>query len=92
MNDRLQKGQRVRLRLAGASGEWVEGVVILASDGNPSSVGLLVEGMVRSHSGSWIGGGLPLVVDYERETVTSLLGDEYEVEVAEERHDGSAVS
>jgi hypothetical protein len=78
---RLSQGQRVRVRLEGSSDEWCNGQVVVASDGNPSSVGLLVEGMVRSSSGGWIGGGLPLVVDYEEETVRSLLGDLYEIEV-----------
>ena len=80
--ERLAAGDLVRIRLAGSSDEWTRGVVAVASDSNPSSVGLMVEGMVRSNTGGWIGGGLPLFVDYEAQTVTSLLGDEYEVEVA----------
>ena len=78
---RLTKGQLVRLRLAGTSDEWARGAVILASGGNPQSVGLMVEGMVRSAGGAWVGGGLPLMVDYDAETVTSLIGDEYELEI-----------
>jgi len=78
---RLRAGEAIRIRLAGSSDEWIEGRDILASEGNPSSVGLMVSGMVRSGGGAWIGGGLPLIVDYEAQRVTSLIDDEYEIEV-----------
>ena len=81
--DRLKRGDYVRVRLAGSSDDWAEGLVILASEANPSSVCLMVSGIVRSGEGAWIGGGLPLTVDYEAQRVTSLLDDEYEIEVAD---------
>jgi hypothetical protein len=80
---RLRRGDLVRIRLAGSSDEWVKGLVWVVSDTNPSSVGLMIEGMVRSSGGGWIGGGLPLLVDYDAGTVKSLIGDEYEIGVAE---------
>ena len=83
MTRRLVKGDHIRIRLADSGDEWVRGRVIIASESNPSSVGLMVEGMVRTLEGGWIGGGLPLFVDYQEETVVSLLGDRYEIEVAE---------
>ena len=81
--NRLVKGQRVRLRLAGTDDDWTRGIVIVASGGNPQSVGLMVEGVLRASDGAWVGGGFPLTIDYERETVKSLINDEYEFEVAD---------
>jgi len=80
---RLEKNQLVKIRLAGSGDGWARGVVIQASGGDPQSVALLIDGLVRSHSGGWIGGGMPLTINYELETATSLIGDQYEMEVVE---------
>lgn len=78
---RLKRGDYVRLRLEGSTGEWTEGFVAMASDSDPSSVLLLFDGVVRAGSGL-IAGGLPLTVDYAAETVYGVpLGDSYEIEV-----------
>ena len=76
----LTKGQTVRVRLAGTSDEWCQATVALAS-GSGKAIGLDLESAVRTRSGGFIAGALPLLVDYEKESVTSLFGDEYEIEV-----------
>lgn len=78
--ERLQAGDWIRLRLAGSSDEWCPAAVVVASGAQPQSVALELTGVVRA-GGGVAGGILPATVDYERETVTSLFGDEYEVEV-----------
>jgi len=75
----MTKGEVVRIRAAGTSDDWCGAVVMLVSP-NGKSVGLMLDAMVRA-PGGFIGGFLPLIVDAERETVTGLLGGEYEVEV-----------
>jgi hypothetical protein len=76
---RLQAGNAVRIRYR-ESDEWVPAMVALASDTNPSSVMLLLNGAVRSAAGI-IANALPLSIDYEAQTVISLFGDPYEIEV-----------
>jgi len=78
---KLAVGNRVRMRLAGSSDEWCYGVVALAGG---SSVAILFNGMVRTIDGGYAGGVLPITVDYEAQTVVTLWGDEYDIEVAEE--------
>ena len=83
--DRLKRGDRIRVRLAGSADEWAHAFVALASDGNPSSVMLwFMNGgeAVRTASGGVIYNALPLSVDYAGETVESLFGDSYEIEVS----------
>lgn len=75
----IKTGDLVRVRPAESAGEWCRAVVELAS-GNGKSVALRLEGAVRA-GGGLVMGILPLTIDYEAETVTSLLGDEYEIEV-----------
>jgi hypothetical protein len=72
----------VRVRLAAADQEWCYATVVLASAGNPSSVLLMVDsgGLVPKSSGGFLN-ALPLSVDYDSETVRSLFGDDYEIEV-----------
>lgn len=81
MTNRLRPGERVRVRLEGSADEWTLAVVALASETQPSSVALVLDGPMRSGSGGAWMGALPLTVDYERETATSLIGDAYEIEV-----------
>lgn len=80
MSDRLKRGDYVRVRLRD-SGDWTPAFVALASDSDPSSVMLMLDGAVRTTSGGMFANALPLSVDYGAETVTSLHGDEYEIEV-----------
>ena len=76
----LKRGDYVRVRLTG-SDDWTPAFVALASDTDPSSVILLFDGAVRA-SHRLLANGLPLRVDYRTETVVSLFGDSYEIEVA----------
>lgn len=78
--DRLERGDYVRVRL-NEGDEWTRAFVALASDADPSSVMLLFDGAVRTSGGGLIVGGLPLTIDYEAQTVSSLHGDDYEIEV-----------
>ena len=81
MSDRLKRGDYVRVR-HNSGDEWTPAFVALASESNPSSVMLLFDGAVRTSEGGLMVGGLPLTIDYAAETVTSLLGDSYEIDVA----------
>lgn len=74
----LQQGDAVRVRRAGSNDEWCPGAVILIS---PLCVSVAVElyGAVRAGDGI-VMGVLPLLIDRERETVTGLTGDAYEIE------------
>jgi hypothetical protein len=76
----LIKGQTVRVRLAGTSDDWCQASVAVAS-GNGISVGLWLDHVVRTSSGGFIGGSLPLFI--ENGSVKSIFGDEYEIEVSE---------
>jgi hypothetical protein len=76
---RLYKGQRVRVRHLDRGGDWCEGVVVVASDTNLSSVGLMLNGAVRAGRGGLSGGALLVTLDYEAGTVVGLTGDEIEV-------------
>jgi hypothetical protein len=79
-DNHLKRGDYVRVRL-NTGDEWTQAFVALASDSNPSSVMLLFDGAVRTPGGGLITGGLPLTIDYKAQTVSSLLGDSYELEV-----------
>lgn len=81
MSDRLKRGDCVRVKLDGDD-EWSRAFVAFASDSDPSSVMLMLDGAVRSSSGGMFVNALPLTVDYGAETITSLHGDSYEIEVA----------
>jgi hypothetical protein len=79
---RLKRGDIVRVRLAGTDDDWTTAEVALASESNPSSVMLeLIDGVVRTPNGGLFIGGLPLTVDYEAETVESLVGDYYDIDI-----------
>lgn len=78
MSKRLKAGDEVRIRNA-RNGDWCLGVVILASN---AAVAFELDGTVWSGNGL-IAGVLPVFIDYERETVTGIFGDEYEIEVKE---------
>jgi hypothetical protein len=80
MTDRLKRGDYVRVRLSDRD-EWTPAFVALASDTDPSSVMLMLDGAVRSSSGGMFVNALPLTIDYAAETVTSLHGDAYDIEV-----------
>ena len=82
MNEQLRRGQYVRVRLAGDQ-DWCRAIVAVASDTVQSSVMLMLDGAVRTSDGGLIANTLPLTIDYEKETVTSLFGGEYEIEVAD---------
>lgn len=87
MIERLKKGEIIRIRPKrdDDGGEWVLGSVALASGTNPSSVALMLEGpLCVGGCGVWLGGGVPLMIDYEAETVKDLIGNEYELQVAGE--------
>jgi hypothetical protein len=88
--DRLKRGDYVRVRLVGwIDGEWTPAFVALASDTDPASVMLLFDGAVRASNGL-IANSLPLTINYQAETVTSLMGDSYEIEVPVELAKGNA--
>jgi hypothetical protein len=76
---RLKRGDFVRVRLEPGD-DWTEAFVGLASDTDPSSVVLLLGDAVRASKGVVIN-MLPLSIDYAAETVVSLFGDSYTVEV-----------
>jgi hypothetical protein len=80
---RLKRGDVVRVKAAGTSDEWCKGWVALASDTNPSSVAVMLHDMVRMGNG-YVGGVLPIMVDYEAETITGLADDLYEMEMADD--------
>lgn len=73
------RGDLVRVRQAGDR-EWTMGTVILASPEGRAIV-VRLAGAVRAGEG-YVMNVLPLMIDYENETVTGLTGHEYEMEVA----------
>lgn len=75
----LVANQLVRIRAAGSQNKWTQAVVQLAS-ANGRSVALQLEDAVRLPDGGIIAGILPLLIDYDKETVTGLMGEEYEME------------
>jgi hypothetical protein len=83
----LRRGDLIRIRLADTEDEWADGFVALASDSNPSSVMLwFINGSacVRTRIGGLLFNGLPLTVDYDKETVEGVVTkDLYEIEVKE---------
>ena len=76
----MDKGDAIRVRKIGTDDEWCAATVILVSP-NGNSVALELCGFVHAAGGGIIGGVLPLLIDYEAETVNGLDGCEYEVEV-----------
>jgi len=80
MTDQLHTGQRVRVR-RDSTDEWAQAAVALASSNGRSVMLLLLDLPVRG-AGGLIAGALPLIVDYEAETVTSIFGDPYQIEVS----------
>ena len=83
---RLTTGQVVRCRNE-QNPEPLIGRVLLASDTDPQSVAVFLEtesqGFRMNGGGIAISNMLPLTVDYEREIVTDLFGNEWEIDVAE---------
>ncbi len=79
---RLKRGDYVRVKLAGDERKLIA-FVGLATDSQPSSAILLFDGALPSSSGGIWCGTLPLIIDYEKETVESLHGDRFEIEVRE---------
>lgn len=75
----LQKGDRIRLRNR-PSDDWTDATVVLASS-NGKSIGIEIHQPLRSGDGLYAGGAVPLIIDYERQTVSGLTGDQYEVEI-----------
>jgi hypothetical protein len=78
----LLRGERVRVRRAGDTGEWCEGIVVIASfaKGPVQVIALELEGFVRAASG-YVAGALPLFIDRRRALVEGLTGDLYDIEV-----------
>lgn len=77
----LRTGDRVRVH-SEATEEWTEAVVVVASE-NGKSVGLRFDGVIKLPGGGLVANGLMLSIDYEKETITDLFGNELEMEVAE---------
>jgi hypothetical protein len=85
---RLAPGQKVRLRREASEDEWHEATVLFASDTNPSEVWLQLQGVEPGIGG----GGVPLSIDYERESVPlqgRLSGHRSSIVVAIEPHDSA---
>jgi hypothetical protein len=85
----LKRGDVVRVRLVGdEDSDWCVGWVALASNTNPASAMIILNGMVRTRTGGVVGGVLPVTVDYTAEKVTAALMDdsEYDVEVNEQQY------
>jgi hypothetical protein len=82
VTDRLERGQFVRVR-RDPGDEWVTAMVGIASKSDPQSAGLLFDGPIKAQDG-YILGFLPLTIDYTAETVMSLYGEAYEIEVLTE--------
>ena len=74
----LIQGEVVRVRKCGYS-EWTRGVVELVSP-NGKSVALAIEQFIPARDG-FVGGVLPLLIDYENERIEGLDDTEYEIEV-----------
>lgn len=85
MTRTLSKGSRIRVRRAGGSDEWSLAIIELISPNGKSVAARLLDGGVRTGDGGLIIGMLPLMIDYERETITGLMGEEYDLE-----YDGTA--
>lgn len=76
----LRRGDVCRVR-KNHQDEWTQAVVALASDTDPSSVMLTFDGAVRDGRGGFVAKCLPLTIDYKAQSVISLFGDTYEIEV-----------
>jgi hypothetical protein len=83
----LKRGDYVRVRQS-AKDDWTPAFVALASDCDPASVMLILDGAVRDSRGGFIANALPLWIDYGKETVFNLWGDSYEIEVPREEDVG----
>lgn len=77
---RLEPGDEIRLRLA-PEDDWTEAGVLMVSP-NGKSLLVSLDGLIKCGSGI-AHGKLPLSADYEAGTISSLLGDRYEVELFE---------
>jgi hypothetical protein len=74
-------GDRVRIRPAGSSNdEWNYAKVMIASENGRSIAVAPEECVMKTSVGAWLAGIVPLSIDFERETVTDLIGNEYELE------------
>ena len=81
----LKTGDTLRIRPAGSTeNEWARAVVMLASENGRSVAIAADEHFMRTSTGTWIGGIIPLSIDYEAETIADLLGNKYEVEVRDD--------
>lgn len=78
----LRTGDLVRVRHEEGD-EWCTALVAIAS-ASGKSVALHLDGAVRAGKGIIVG-VLPLNIDYDARTVTSLIGDEYEIDLIEEQ-------
>ena len=79
----LKTGDTVRIRPAASTeNEWSRGMVVMASENGRSIAVVADEHVMRTSTGTWLGGTIPLSIDYEAETVTDLVGNEYEIEVS----------
>lgn len=83
---KLKTGEIVRVRRAHTDEDWCPAQIGLcsSSDKPTASVVLILHGIVRAARGAFIGGVLPLTVDYDREMIIGLDEQEYEIEVAGE--------
>jgi hypothetical protein len=80
MITRLKRGGRLRIRLHDPD-DWTPAFVEMASDTEPASLLLRLDGPVRTSDGGLIANLLPIYIDYGQEKVTSVFGDTYEIEV-----------
>jgi hypothetical protein len=74
----LTSGGRVRIRQIG--GDWCDATVLLLSP-NGKSAPLELNGALRVNGGIMLN-VCPVLTDDDAETVTGLMGEEYEIEVA----------
>lgn len=76
----LKRWDRVRLRRLGTQDEWCDGFVMLAGG---TSVLVFLRGILRTNpGGAYVGGFVPLTVDYDRGKIVDLVTDtEFEMEV-----------
>jgi hypothetical protein len=75
----LAQGDTVRIRPTGSTeNEWARAVVAFSSENGRSIAIAPDEHLMRTSTGTWLGGIIPLNIDYEAETVADLLGNECE--------------
>jgi hypothetical protein len=75
---KLIKGEAVRVRKRGCE-EWTRAVVALVSP-NGQSVALRVEGLIPARGG-FVGGVLPLLIDFDFDRIEGLDDTEYEIQL-----------